>query len=53
MRTAMSEASAIVLDGFKLDSDVEITRWPDRYADKRGTVMWQRVMGLITGDDND
>jgi hypothetical protein len=31
---------------------VEITRWPDRYMDKRGSVMWERVMGLI-GNGND
>jgi len=53
MRGAMSDASKIVLDGFELDTDAEIVRWPDRYADKRGTIMWNRVMGLIGDDDND
>jgi DNA polymerase I len=50
MRTAMADASRIVLGGFELGSDVSITRWPDRYTDARGAVMWARVMGLI-GDD--
>ena len=52
MRAAMAEASRIVLGGFELGTDVEITRWPDRYMDKRGSVMWERVMGLI-GNGND
>ena len=47
MRAAMVEASRAVLGGFELGSDVSITRWPDRYADARGAVMWARVMGLI------
>jgi DNA polymerase I len=47
MRDAMKEASRVVLDGFELGTDVEIVRYPDRYADPRGTVMWDRVMHLI------
>ena len=43
----MQEASRVVLDGFELRSDVEIVRYPDRYMDPRGAVMWERVMGLI------
>ena len=50
MRTAMAEASRTALGGFELGSDVSITRWPVRYADARGAVMWSRVMGLI-GDE--
>jgi hypothetical protein len=46
MRDAMREASRVVLDGFELGTDVEIIRYPDRYADPRGAVMWQRVMDL-------
>ena len=45
MRAAMAEASRIVLSGFELGTDVSITRWPDRYMDSRGRVMWQRVTG--------
>ena len=47
MRAAMAEASRIVLGGFELGTDVSITRWPDRYMDSRGRVMWERVMGLL------
>jgi DNA polymerase-1 len=46
-RAAMAEASRAVLKGFELRSDVSITRWPDRYMDERGAVMWERVMRLL------
>jgi hypothetical protein len=46
-RAAMAEASRAVLKGFELRSDVSITRWPDRYMDERGAVMWDRVMRLL------
>ena len=44
---AMAEASWIVLVGFELGTDAKIVRYPDRYMDPRGQVMWDRVMGLI------
>jgi hypothetical protein len=47
---AMREASRIVLGGFELDVEIEpknIIRWPGRYMDKRGRVMWDKVMGLL------
>jgi DNA polymerase I len=47
MQGAMREASRMVLDGFELGTDAEIVRYPDRYADPRGAVMWERVMKLI------
>jgi hypothetical protein len=43
----MREASEIVLNGFALGSDVKEVRYPDRYIDKRGVVMWNKVMSLI------
>ena len=46
MRTAMAEASMSVLAGFELATDVKVVRWPDRYADPRGTEMWNRVCNL-------
>ena len=46
-QSLMAEASRIVLDGFELGSDVKITRHPDRYVDKRGAEMWNRVMTLL------
>ena len=47
MQDAMREASRVVLDGFELGTDAEIIRYPDRYADPRGDLMWERVMKLI------
>jgi DNA polymerase I len=47
MRAAMAEASRIVLGGFELRTDVKVIRYPDRYMDARGKVMWDRVMQLI------
>jgi hypothetical protein len=47
LQQAMAEASRIVLDGFELGTDAKIVRYPDRYMDERGTVMWDRVMKLI------
>jgi hypothetical protein len=52
MQAAMAEASRIVLGGFELGTDVKITRYPDRYMDERGVVMWERVMGLIDANSN-
>jgi DNA polymerase I-like protein with 3'-5' exonuclease and polymerase domains len=47
MRTAMAEASRAVLGGFELGTDAAAVGYPDRYADKRGTKMWQEVTSLI------
>jgi DNA polymerase I len=47
MRAAMEEAARAVLDGFPIATDVKIVRFPDRYMDKRGLVMWDRVMRLV------
>lgn len=46
-RNAMIEAAKVVLCGFELGVDVAITRWPNRYMDPRGQIMWDRVVGLI------
>jgi hypothetical protein len=46
----MKEASAFVLgDGRICGVDAKIVRYPDRYSDERGKVMWSRVMTLIAG----
>jgi hypothetical protein len=42
----MVEASAMVLDGFRLRSDATIIRHPDRYQDERGVELWNTIMGL-------
>jgi DNA polymerase-1 len=47
MQGYMRAASRIVLGGFELRTDAEITRYPERYNDPRGAVMWERVMRLI------
>jgi hypothetical protein len=43
----MSDASAIVLDGFRLRSDADVFRYPERYADERGGQMWDTVMAIL------
>jgi hypothetical protein len=47
---AMREASRIVLSGFELDVEIgrrNVIHWPSRYMDKRGRVMWDKVMMLL------
>jgi len=45
----MSDASAIVLGGFRLRSDAKIVRYPERYEDERGRAMWETVWELVDG----
>ena len=47
MQGYMRAASRVVLNGFELRTDAQITRYPDRYSDPRGVVMWDRVARLI------
>jgi DNA polymerase I len=48
-RSAMEEASRVVLNGFELRTDVAKVCWPGRYMDEeRGRVMWDRVMQVLT-----
>src|SRR6185437_7226261 len=47
MQDAMREASRIVLGGFELGTDSAVVRYPDRYMDERGMVMWAKVMALL------
>ena len=42
-RACMAEASRVVLSGFEIATDVQVVRYPDRYMDPRGEVMWHRV----------
>ena len=48
MKAAMAKASRLVLDGFELRTDVNVVRYPGRYQDPRGAVMWEQVMKLVT-----
>jgi len=48
MRGYMTEASAVVLNGFKLRTKADIVRYPDRYMDEgRGREFWDKVMQLL------
>ena len=46
---AMSDASAVVLNGFRLRCDVKTVRYPDRYMDPRGERMWSAVWKILGG----
>jgi len=50
-QAAMSDASAAVLGGFRLRSDAKIVRYPDRYMDERGTLMWETVQSILNRFD--
>jgi hypothetical protein len=43
----MARASEAVLGGFRLRSDVEIIRYPDRFQDERGVEFWGRIMAIL------
>jgi hypothetical protein len=44
---AMVRASADVLDGFRLRTDAKVVRYPNRYADERGKVMWETIWSIL------
>jgi hypothetical protein len=46
-QAVMAEASAVVLDGFRLRSEAKLIRYPDRFMDERGQAMWELVQGLL------
>jgi DNA polymerase I len=48
-RECMTAASRAVLDGLEIPVDAKVVRWPGRYADPRGEVMWTRVTELVAG----
>ena len=47
MREFMRCASALVLDGFEVQTDAELVRFPDRYSDARGKKMWDTIIRLL------
>jgi hypothetical protein len=47
MRSAMAEASQVVLAGFELRTEATRVLYPDRFRDQRGVTMWERVLNLI------
>ncbi len=48
MQGLMAKASAVVLGGFELRSDVKIIPSHECYSDPRGRVMWTKVMELLS-----
>ena len=47
-RKAMGDASEIILDGFRLDTDVDLVSYPERYQDKkRGHKIWATVCDIL------
>ena len=49
-QSAMRKASEIVLSGFPVRSEANIVRYPDRYTDERGALMWKTITGLLEGE---
>jgi hypothetical protein len=49
----MADASKVVLSGFEIRTDVKVVKYPERYSDKRGVVMWERVMKLLGVEDGE
>ena len=45
----MARASEITLDGFRLRSDAKVVRYPDRYMDERGEIMWKTIQRILAG----
>ena len=52
-QSCMEEASAILLDGFKLASDARVIRYPNRFLDDSGQHFWDRVMAILARIKND
>jgi hypothetical protein len=48
MQAIMRRAGMTVTDGLEVRTDVKIVRYPERYTDKRGADMWNRVMSLLS-----
>jgi len=47
-RAVMAEASAVVLDGLIVRTDVRVTRAPDRWREPRGATIWAAVSEAIS-----
>jgi DNA polymerase I len=46
MQQTMSKAGRAVA-GLDIRTDADVIRWPNRYMDERGEVMWRKVIGLF------
>jgi len=49
----MSEASSLVLSGFALRTESKLIRYPNRYEDPRGQVMWKTVWDIVAEVSSD
>jgi hypothetical protein len=47
MQQCMEDASATVLNGFRLRTEAKIVQHPDHYSDPRGEMMFAKVMSLL------
>lgn len=43
----MRKASATILGGFELRTDVQLIHYPERYRDERGAAMWNKVRKVM------
>ena len=46
-RAIMEAASRAVLGGFTIRTEAKIVRYPERYTEKRGTEMWEKLVTLL------
>jgi hypothetical protein len=46
-RQGMDRASELVLYGFRLRTDFEVIRWPDRYRDDRGAAFFEELINKL------
>jgi DNA polymerase-1 len=53
MQALMRQASATILDGFELRSDVKFVRAPERFQEERGADMWCMVQELLNAAPDD
>ena len=42
----MADVSDYILSGFRLSSDVDVVKYPERYTDERGAHLWETIIGL-------
>jgi hypothetical protein len=48
----LTDASAVVLGGFRLRTDVKVYRYPERFDDPRGASMWEAVQAVLADLQN-
>jgi DNA polymerase I-like protein with 3'-5' exonuclease and polymerase domains len=47
MREIMRKAGLAITGDLEVRTDAKVMHWPDRYMDKRGQAMWEKVMELL------